>query len=508
MKIKDFFEKHKFCVLAIMLVLAVLLMGIGFMIRQIRAGMIVWWMTALLIGSVAFIGILAVIIKKRWFSLQVVTAIILSVLSVLYLTFFTPTSVPDEHLHYRTAYHYSNQMLFKFNDEKSKLQMRAEDFNYMQSISNALSSTGYDKVVEKNYVFATDRNIITTHFGYMENKGITYIASAMGISLARIAGLSGYWTFQLGRLFNYISFIAMVFFAIKMMPFGKIAIAAISLIPINLHIMASVSYDVFTFGGIMLIFAYIMKLMYGEGEIGWKQLVILAVAFFAVIPQKVIYIGVAALVLLLPKEKFKTPKLHLLFKCLLIAWAAGSILLVQMGNASKLTAETVTNSQSAGFSIQYILTHKKQMLAMLFDTFNHKSDFYLKSMFAFFGYFQMEVPWYLTVPMVCTLLLAFMKKEDEEQDFSLLEKIYAGILFILVFLCVEMLLLIDHTPMGSLFVEGVQGRYFIPALPLVFLVMRNNMITVKNNVDGFVLLSMTSLNIIAIISCVSRIIAI
>ena len=45
-----------------------------------------------------------------------------------------------------------------------------------------------------------------------------------------------------------------------MMPFGKIAIAAISLIPINLHIMASVSYDVFTFGGIMLIFAYIMKI--------------------------------------------------------------------------------------------------------------------------------------------------------------------------------------------------------------------------------------------------------
>ncbi len=72
------------------------------------------------------------------------------------------------------------------------------------------------------------------------------MAPALGITIACILGLSAYFTFQIGRLFSFAYFILAVYYAIRLMPFGKQMIATIALIPQNLHIMASYSYDVFT----------------------------------------------------------------------------------------------------------------------------------------------------------------------------------------------------------------------------------------------------------------------
>ena len=506
MKLRNFFEKHKFLISVCLITFFVAIAELGLLYNKIAQGLLVWWMAVLLIGSIFLIPIFALIIRKHWLSLQVLTVLMLAVLGVLYLFVFTPNSVPDEPIHYRTAYHLSNKMMFDFGDQDSALNMRQEDVMYMEKTPTMLSSRHYNQVSKDNYLFCKNKEVITTAYGYMENKTLVYIPAATGITLGRLIGLSGYWTYQLGRLFNFIMFAVFIFFAIKLMPFGKIAVSAISLIPMNMHIMASFSYDAFTTGGVILLFAYIMHLMYDDKKIGFKALSILAIMIALIIPQKVVYIGVAALVLLLPKEKFKLPKWHFAFKCLLGLCAVGGIFILQLNNAPKLVSDSVSYSpDTAGYSMQYIFTHLPEIVVMLFRTLCNKTEFYLKSMVAFFGWFQIDTPWYLVMPVFFFVALSFMRKSDEPEPLPFTEKLYSIILFLAVFLLIELLLLIDHTPFGSLNIEGVQGRYFIPALPLIFLAIRNNLITVSKNIDDVIMIGMPTLNIIIIVFCVVRV---
>ncbi len=506
MKIRDFLQSHKFLVCVILLSLVMALSAVALLFKAVAGGLMTTWLFIVLVIGIIAVPFIAFIVRKKKLSIQALTVIISAVLALLYLFVFPPNTVPDEPLHYSTAYHISNQMMFKFGDEDYAMRMRAEDDAFVKSTSHALSAGQYSHISKNNYLFSKNNEEIIANRGYILNKNIVYVAPAIGITLGRICSLSGYWTYQLGRLFNFLSFLAFVYFAIKLMPFGKIALAAIAMLPINLHIMASVSYDVFSVGGILLLFAYIMNLWYGEKKIGLKQLGFLALMIILVVPQKAVYIGVAALVLLLPKEKFANPKLHLLFKCLLGVIALASIFILQAQNSSKLVSDSAsTGDDVAGYSLQYVFAHPGAIAKMLFYTICYKTDFYIKSLTAYFGWFQIEAPWLMAVPTIIVVLLAFMRKKNEPNPDNMLSKLYCIILFLIVFLAIELLLLLDHTPFGSVCIEGVQGRYFIPALPLVFLVLRNNVITVSEKMDDAVLVLMPALNILTLLFCVFRI---
>ena len=503
MKMREFLENRKFLLCIILITITVVAACVGISYKIISQGVNLWWLFAIMGFGVISVPIVAFLIRRKKLSLELLTVLMLAVLGALYTFVFPPNSVPDEPLHYTTAYHISNQMLFKFDDEQQNMTMRAEDYEFVTKSSIILSDRQYAFVSQNSDLFCSNNQELKTDKGFIKNKTVAYVASAIGITIGRIANFSAFWTYQLGRLFNFLSFLAFVYFAIKLMPFNKVGIAAIAMLPMNLHIMASVSYDVFTVGGVLLLFAYIMNLRYGERKIGLKQLGILAIIIALIIPQKVAYIGVAALVLLLPKEKFEKPKLHFLFKCLLGVIAVLSIAVLQAHNASKLVAENVTYDQNvSGYSLQYVFTHFGEIVKMLFNTICYQTDFYIKTITGYFGWFQIESPWFIKIPVIMIVVLSFMRKENDVKAEDTLSKLYSLVLFIAVFIIIELLLLLDHTTMGSSIIEGVQGRYFIPALPLLLLVIRNNMIKVSEKTDDAVLILMHALNVINIIFCV------
>ncbi len=446
------------------------------------------------IATILFLVAVLFIIKHKLLSIAGITAVILSFFVIICLFVFPPFTVPDEAAHFRSVYHVSNMIMFDFDDKQDALRMRECDYKYLMSSSNSLYHQSY--VSEKGYdeVFADNTQVITTDRGYMTNKTIPHFAGGLGLSVARVVGLGPYWSFMLARIFNAALCVLMVYFAMRIIPFGKIAIAAIALLPINLHIIASCSYDAFTFGGVVLMFAYILYLMYDTKNIDWKRLLILALIIIAVVPQKVVYIGVAGLVLLIPKDKFVKPKWHFAFKCALGVIAVASILILQGANSDKVVSNTVTNSTTEGFGISYVLSHPVEMMRMLFKTIIEQGDFYVKSMISFFGWFEFQTPWFMAIPYVVVLCLAFMRKSDEPKVMGLAQRSYSLMLFGVVFLLIELLLLLDHTYSGSQIILGVQGRYFIPALPLLFLFLRNNTIELKQNFDTKLLYLLSVLN--------------
>lgn len=457
------------------------------------------------IAVVLFLIALVVLIKIQKADIAMLTAIILSFFCVICMVMFPPFTVPDEKTHYLSAYHVSNMQRFDFGDEAKALRMRQCDFDYVDSGSNSLYAQGFIKEKGFDEFITSQTQTITTKFGYMTNKVVPHFAAGLGINAARLFHLGPYWTFQLARLFNAAMCIIMIYFAIKIIPYGKIALAAISLIPINLHITASCSYDNFTYGGILLLFAYIIKLIHTDKKTCWKQLALLAIMVSLVVPQKIVYIGVAALVLLIPKDNFAKPKWHFAFKCALGVIAVVAIFAFQLNNAAKVTAETVTNSSTQGYNIGYVLQHPGEMVVMLYRTIINQGDFYFKSMISFFGWFEFQTPWFMAIPYIVVLMFAFMRQKDELCTEPFVSRAYSLILFGVVFLLIEFLLLVDHTPMGSSTVLGVQGRYFLPALPLLFFAVRNSVVEIKKNFNNILIFGMTFMNGLLFIYSASKI---
>ena len=51
-------------------------------------------------------------------------------------------------------------------------------------------------------------------------------------------------------------------------------------------------------------------------------------------------------------------------------------------------------------------------------------------------------------------------------------------------------LFFSWTPLGSQEIEGIQGRYFLPVLPIVLLLLQNNIIYIRHrNIDKYLILS-------------------
>jgi len=91
----------------------------------------------------------------------------------------------------------------------------------------------------------------------------------------------------------------------------------------------------------------------------------------------------------------------------------------------------------------------------------------LKSVFGVFGWLDTSIPIWTIVVYILALLLALLYQLGRGAMFSVFQK---GI-FLTVFLglCLSNIIAmyLIFTPLGSSVIEGVQGRYFIPALILL-----------------------------------------
>ena len=78
-----------------------------------------------------------------------------------------------------------------------------------------------------------------------------YLPQAVGVGLGRLAGAPPLTSFYLARLVNLLASIALLFFSIRLAPFGKQLFMLFGLLPMTMFELASVSCDALTISGAM-----------------------------------------------------------------------------------------------------------------------------------------------------------------------------------------------------------------------------------------------------------------
>lgn len=452
----------------------------------------------------------------------------------MFLYVLPPLSAPDEISHYISAYQMSNRLMRKqVTGEDGKVVIREEDWfaedscrDFVPYVTDdgmlATDEAGSEGAVvlgqtltEETYRLIHEKGVWgyqdpvkvpgapysrdTESFPALSNHlpvattPAAHFVPALGITVARFFSLNNLWVLYLGRLFNMCFLIAMVWMAMRRLPFGKEILFGVALLPMTVHLSASYSYDVLIIGGIAYFTAICLDLAYRAERVRFVDVVLLVVIMAAVGPCKIVYAVFMGLCLLIPVRKFGGwGKWLLAAVCVLGAWAAAMVLINGQTVASYATESQkyIDWAGEAGYSLGMVIHQPVNTLQLIYRTIVWQAEHYHLTMIgAWLGNLDtvLDTPYVVVVLLTGGLLCLAFRKPGEQLIITGPRRIW------ILFLCLAcaggmaFTMLLAWTPVSSKVICGVQGRYFLPFLPVLLMACKNDTIVLTKNHDRSIL---------------------
>ncbi len=399
---------------------------------------------------------------------QVEMAFLVGLIScgLLYSVVFAPGTVPDETYHFEASYKLADCIMLQ-GPTVDSLPVREDDSVLLDGMLQSWA-LGYDKY----------RSVIDQFASYIK------LPSALGIVLATLLNLGSFPLFYLGRFFNLLMFAALAYFAVRITPVGKNAMMVAGLLPMTLHLASSYSYDAGIMGLAFLLTGMCLRAVYGEGLMSRREKAGIVVVAVLLAPCKVVYTVIVLLVILIPRKRFSSAAASARFKVVAIGFALLSLLvfraagLLQMaGVASSSTAEGSRGDEYGTFySLSGLVSDPLNTVLLFLRTFDVQGSFYLDTLVGgSLAWFQVDLkaPLYITVALLFIVVLSAQRSEGDNVVIPGAHRVLCGGLALAGGLGVILSMLIGWTFTSESVVQGVQGRYFLPLLPMAALAMRS-----------------------------------
>jgi uncharacterized membrane protein len=297
----------------------------------------------------------------------------------------------------------------------------------------------------------------------------SYIGSATGMFVGRLFNCSALMLLYIGRLVNLLIYITFIYFAIKIIPVKKYVLLLLGLIPTALFEGSSLSADSLTIAASYLIIAYFFKLLLVDEKIKGKDIVILSSLTVFLLLSKQIYAGLALLFFMIPRSRFTNIKERLvsliaIFIPAVIVELLYSMVMKSNGYSVNLIGD---NFSTVEFVLNLFSTLKISLL-----------NLYIPGVIGSIGY-HLSCPVILSylflIVLVITTLLDYNKYK-----LNLKTKIVPLITFLVIFVII--FLMVSNWSMsfgGSNVIGGLQPRYFIPIIPLLFIIINFRLLNLK-----------------------------
>lgn len=438
-------------------------------------------------------------------------------LGLFYMMWILPRMVPDESSHLATAYALSNTMMGQdATDPDGHVYMRKCDMYSLYTISP--DRERFSEIYDHLFTNQFDDEIIQTQAVPLNAMNFQYIFSALGITAGRLLGLNGYLTLLLGRMVNLLFFVLIVRYAISKLPFGKTTLALLALMPMCVQQSASLSYDAVIIPLAFLTIALSIKIITRSEQIKIYEYVIYIIAGLllglckgsAYLP--VVFVPLIGIFLFWKKDKNRAASIIISLSMVMILYFV--LIITGIGTNTYGTSESdnsgniISWCNEEGYVLSDLIHQPQQIIRIIGATIYEQFDYYIETMVGDqLGWLAVCVPTFLLYLMLGMIILSVFKTEkDMEIDICKAQRIWIVFLALIsCAMCVGGMLLV-WTPRKSDAVLGVQGRYFIPIIPMILLMCRNNLIKLSKNIDR-VLLAATPLIHCLVIYCIQMYIA-
>ena len=436
------------------------------------------------------------------------------------LTFWliiTPMSVPDETIHYEYSFQLSNYMMF--SDDHMVFNEEYQNYGAMAGHLNVGAS--YERFIKKiNRPLSLRDNDVRMRFDINESYIICFVPQALGITVARLLKWNMLRTFYLGRLFNLIFYLICLYTAIKKTPVHKVLFGILATLPIFMQQAASFSYDCFINGLTFVIIAYLLKWMHQEEPVSIKEFIPAFIANLMIAPIKVVYGLFTLMYWFIPEKNFGSKKRKFLltliitlpamyelirllgpltirvfkkiFGNLFAAMASGAMLKAETGIHTDIIKPFYVDGEVYSFS--YVLAHPLEMIELFLRTVRYsiKTWFYASIGRSLSGS-TLILPTWIVHSILAVLIASSIREEKKCESLSFkivtfLLCIFGGLMMVGGMLIswteVEQVVIEDF---GGPIIQGIQGRYFSPFLPYLFIILHNPKFRINQKFDTYII---------------------
>ncbi|KAB0577601.1 putative membrane protein DUF2142 [Fusobacterium naviforme] len=425
-------------------------------------------------------------------------------LGLLFMFAMPGLSAPDEMSHYSSAYRLSSRLLGAPElTEAGLLAVRAGDYPLEdlsgvktpeigddvepvpEVLGNPLRLSTYRAIRDWDRRYAGGEELVSSALPDVRTTPVMYLPQALGFAAARLLKLNAPTLLALGKLMNLLVYLLLTAAAIRLLPFGKEALFGAALLPMSLHLAGSLSYDAGILGTSFLLTAEILHLRYGEAELKGRDMLLLILLTAALGPCKMVYAPLVLLFCLVPAERCGGRKKKLLCFAALLAALMLAMLLVNAeiirayasagrelsaaSGAAEDAAPALVDAR-AGYTVSELIRRPVFIARMVLNCFSLQSGMLLTGMIGMqLGNMDplLGAPFFAVLFYMGGLLLLSLREEWEAERLSLKTRgAFAGISLVVILL-IAGAMLISWTTREAAMIEGIQGRYFLPLLPLL-----------------------------------------
>jgi uncharacterized membrane protein len=295
-----------------------------------------------------------------------------------------------------------------------------------------------------------------------------YLPAAAGIGAIRLLGLSPLAALYAARIANLLVAALLVFFAIRLLPFGRPMFVLVGLLPMTVTQFAAVNPDALTIAGAMLFLAAVLRLSRSSGIISTVTLALFAGGGMLLLNVKPGYAAFAFLGFLIPWKAFGSRRRWIVSLGALVATTFG-LTLVNLTLLPKTTPAYMRWLYGAGTKVneaaqtRFVLSHPFAFLQALRTTGGTGLSPIGASMVGILG--RGHIP--LSQMAVFLVLVTLIATLVATRDGPALDWWGRGLVLAVcaaTTLGLSLALYIGSTNVGAGAVLGLQGRYFIPVL--------------------------------------------
>ncbi|WP_020063186.1 DUF2142 domain-containing protein [Bacillus sp. 123MFChir2] len=306
---------------------------------------------------------------------------------------------------------------------------------------------------------------------------IPYIPQALGLFIGNVLGLKAFNALMLGRIFNLIAYIALTAMAIQIIPRLKNTLAFLAAFPLFVSLAASFSADGILMGLSYLFIAIMLqKLMCSENDtLRAKEFIIPTLLLIFIVLCKFTYWPLSFLILaFLGRGLFRT-KIQGIISFLMLAGIPGLIMSVWNLFVMKFVGTINPNPKiNPVEQLKFMFGHPVEAMKTFFGTFESGMSMWL-NMLNQVGWVTHLMSGIVIISLVGLVMTAIFDHTEDKFKFRNLDYMIFILTSISIMGLVMLSLYLTWSEVGAEFISGLQGRYFLPILPIVLFIFNEKM---------------------------------
>ncbi|MBF0568717.1 MAG: DUF2142 domain-containing protein [Nitrospirae bacterium] len=318
------------------------------------------------------------------------------------------------------------------------------------------------------------RTFLNFHYTVLYSP-VPFIPQAAAIYVGRHLGVTVLWLVYVGRLANFFVWLALMYLSIRTAPAYKWLFVFAALMPLSLFQGASLSADAFTNAVSFLFTAAVLRAASDKEHLK-VNLIIIFLLSLPLTMSKHAYFPLLLCFFLIPQSFFPSKRGYIAaFSVLFIVnlsvnlWWSSKVgyLVVAYNNGLDVSPER---------QLSFVLEHPLTYAGTFIRTILRQCRFGWFTVVGKMGWLDTNMPEIFQKSYVWVLALVAAFGAQGPLNISIRKK---AIIFMAIFSCVFLFSISEYliwTPVGNSFIDGLQPRYVIPLLPLLFMLLGNNIL--------------------------------